>query len=186
MWSQSLPSAPNRKATTLMSRPTLSLDPTDRRIIEALRQDGRLSNVKLAARVGLSAAPCLRRVQELETSGVIEGYEARINLARTGLTVMAFSEIQMKSTAAKTMEDFEKAIARLPQVINCYVTSGGWDYMLEIHVEDLEAFEVLSNHHLTRLPGVNRVRSRFALRNIGKRAHQNSLGALDMMSADTF
>lgn len=145
-------------------RQAVVLDATDIRIIEALKQNARISNVKLADLLGLSPAPCLRRVKELERKGIITGYEARFDRSLLGLSVMAFAEIQLKSTAAKAMDDFEKAVAKIPEVTRCYVTSGGWDYLLEVFTTDLASFEQLSNRHLTQLPGVKRVKSRFALR----------------------
>lgn len=148
------------------SRPTVMLDALDLKIVEALKRDARISNIRLAEQIGLSPAPCLRRVKELERTGVIVGYEARLDRTLIGLSVMAFSEIQLKSTAAQAMDDFEKAASTIPEVARCYITSGGWDYMLEIYTESLAAFEQLSNRHLTQLPGVKRVRSRFALREL--------------------
>lgn len=147
-----------------MTRIIPTLDALDLKIIEALKRDARMSNVKLADLIGISPAPCLRRVKELERSGVILGYEARLNRSLLGMGVMAFSEIQLKSTAAHAMDEFEKAVTTIPEVSRCYVTSGGWDYMLEIFTESLAAFEQLTNRHLNQFPGVKRVRSRFALR----------------------
>lgn len=151
-----------------MARITPILDLLDLRIIEALKRDARISNVRLAELIGISPAPCLRRVKDLERNGIILGYEARLDRSLLGMGVMAFSEIQLKSTAAHAMDEFEKAVATIPEVSRCYVTSGGWDYMLEVFTESLAAFEQLTNRHLNQLPGVKRVRSRFALRNTGQ------------------
>lgn len=150
--------------TALRTRSVAQLDTIDRRIVEQLRSNARISNVKLAELIGISPAPCLRRVKELERKGVITGYVACVDRAVLGQSVMAFSEVQLKSTAAVAMDEFEAAVAKIPEVAKCFVTSGGWDYMLEIFAQDLDAFEHLTNRHLSQLPWVKRVRSRFALR----------------------
>lgn len=148
----------------MRTKSVTQLDTIDRRIVEQLRFNARISNVKLAELIGLSPAPCLRRVKELERKGVISHYVACINRSVFGQSVMAFSEVQLKSTAALAMDEFEAAVAKIPEVSKCYVTSGGWDYMLEIFTQDLDTFEHLTNRHLSQLPWVKRVRSRFALR----------------------
>ena len=148
----------------MKAKSVVQLDTIDRQIIEQLRANARISNVKLAEIIGISPAPCLRRVKELERKGVITRYVACLDRTVIGQSVMAFSEVQLKSTASVAMEEFEAAVAKIPEVTKCYVTSGGWDYMLEIFTEDIHSFEHLTNRALSRLPWVKRVRSRFALR----------------------
>lgn len=150
----------------MRAKPEQTLDATDERILEALKRNARISNIKLAELIGISAAPCLRRVKALESSGIITGYQACVDREKIGLNVMAFSEIQLKSTESKSMLEFEKAVAGISEIKNCYVTSGGWDYILEIQTTTLSEFETLSNKRLNNLPWVRRMRSRFALRRV--------------------
>lgn len=163
----------------MKAKSAIQLDTIDRQIIEQLRANARMSNVKLAEIIGISPAPCLRRVKELERKGVIKRYVACLDRAIIGQSVMAFSEVQLKSTAAVAMEEFEAAVARIPQVAKCYVTSGGWDYMLEIFTEDLQSFEHLTNRSLSKLPWVKRVRSRFALRDTIDAGHSGNRFGFD-------
>ncbi|KAJ56653.1 AsnC family transcriptional regulator [Actibacterium mucosum KCTC 23349] len=140
------------------------MDETDRRIIDALQRDGRLSNVELANRVGLSPTPCLRRVRRLEETGAITGYRAELGRAAVGLTLTVFVEITVTRHTRGNADEVEAALANVPGLVACHMVSGNADFLAEMAVADLPAYErVLTNHILT-IPAVDNVRSNFALR----------------------
>ena len=139
------------------------LDPIDRRILAELQADGRLSLAELAERVGLSVSPCLRRVRALEESGVIARYVAVLDQRAVGLPVSVFISIKMESQREEALEQFAKAIATWPEVLECYLMTGPRDYLLRVVVADLEAYEWFLKSKLTRLSGVASIESSFAL-----------------------
>ncbi|MGH6961253.1 MAG: Lrp/AsnC family transcriptional regulator, partial [Dongiaceae bacterium] len=123
-----------------MNNARVTLDDIDRRILAALQRDGRLSMVDLAAQVGLSATPCLRRVKRLEQSGVITGYAATVDPAATGRSLHAFVQVNLDNHAEDTVTAFQRAIMARPEVVACYPISGEFDYLLQVMVPDLEAY----------------------------------------------
>jgi len=129
------------------------LDRTDLRIIELLQQDGRLSNQEVAERVALSPSPCLRRIRRLEQLGVIRQYVALIDPARIGL----------EKRGKMPMEEFRARVQTWPEVAACYAMTGDMDYLLRVHVEDLEHFSRFVMEQLLKQPGVVDVKSSFAL-----------------------
>lgn len=135
------------------------LDATDRAIVVQLEHDGRLSNAELAQRVGLSAAPCLRRVRRLEADGVITGYRAVIDPTVTGRTLEVTASVEVSSTNAQTVVDFEAAVVEFEEVVEARKVFGSPDYFLRIVVTDVAAYERFQMEHLTRLPAVSRVNS---------------------------
>ena len=139
------------------------LDQIDRKILAELQADGRLSLAELAARVGLSVSPCLRRVRGLEESGVIARYVAVLDQRAVGLPVSVFISIKMESQREEALEQFAKAIANWPEVLECYLMTGPRDYLLRVVVADLEAYEWFLKSKLTRLSGVASIESSFAL-----------------------
>ncbi len=139
------------------------LDPIDRKILTQLQADGRLSLAELAARVGLSASPCLRRVRALEESGVIARYVAVLDQRAVGLPVSVFISIKLESQREESLELFSKAIANWPEVLECYLMTGPRDYLLRVVMADLEAYEWFIKHKLTRLSGIASIESSFAL-----------------------
>ncbi len=141
-------------------------DKFDKAILNALQRSARISNVELAASVGLSPAPCLRRVKELEAAGVIEGYATILNRRAIGLGVNAFISVELHSAAMPALTKFETEVKKLPEVIEAYVLTGDWDYMLHVVSADLDAFEAFLRNHLSQIPGVARLRSSFALREV--------------------
>jgi Lrp/AsnC family leucine-responsive transcriptional regulator len=143
--------------------PNTKLDIFDLRILEVLQAEGRLSNVELADRVGLSPSPCLRRVKRLEFEGVIEGYSARINRNKIGMGVTAFVSVGLDRHREEEAERFRKAVARLPQVVCCHAVSGEPDFLLEIVVSDLNQYSEFVLKRLRRIPGVKDLHSSFAL-----------------------
>lgn len=145
-------------------------DRHDRAILHELQRDGRISNVELAGRVQLSESACLRRVRALESAGYIEGYAALVNPARAGLPGTVFVNITLQRQDQADLAAFERAIGDVPEVMECYLMTGEFDYLLRIVVADTADFERIHNQRLTRLPGVARVHSSFALRTVCKRS----------------
>jgi Lrp/AsnC family leucine-responsive transcriptional regulator len=139
------------------------LDAIDRRIVAALQADGRLTNLELAERVGLSPSPCLRRVKQLEQRGVIEGYAARIARDRLGLDLLVFVSINLERHAGETSERLHAAVREIPEVISCWVVSGERDYLLQVVVPDFERYRRLVLDELLKLPGVKDIQSNFAI-----------------------
>ncbi len=147
----------------------LSLDRTDRAILHELQMDGRISNVRLAEQVNLSESACLRRVKLLEEAGVIGGYAMLISQAAVGLPGNVFVEIALNRQRREDQDAFEAALVRVPEVMECYLMSGEYDYLLRVVVADAADYERIHHEQLTSLPGVARVRSSFALRAVTKR-----------------
>jgi Lrp/AsnC family leucine-responsive transcriptional regulator len=146
----------------------VKLDRVDRTILAELQRDGRLTNRDLAERANLSESACLRRVRGLEEAGVIDRYAAHINQAKVGLPGNVFVSITLNRQEQADLAAFEDAVRRVPEVMECYLMTGQQDYLLRVAVSDPTDFERLHSQHLTRLPGVARVQSSFALRTVRK------------------
>ncbi len=144
----------------------IPLDDIDRKIIAALQSDAKLTVNVLADKVGLSASPCARRVRQLEKSGVIKGYAAVIDQKKVGLPVSAFASVKLERQREDALERFAKAVARWPEVVDCYLMTGQRDYLLRVVVRDIEAYEEFLNTKLTRLEGVSSIETSFALKQI--------------------
>ncbi|VFU16479.1 Bkd operon transcriptional regulator [Methylocella tundrae] len=139
------------------------IDEIDRKIIAAVQNDGRITTHELAARVGLSPSPCARRVRTLEDSGIIKGYTAIIDQSKVGLPISAFASIKLERQREADLDRFAHAVARWPEVADCYLMTGQRDYLLRIVVRDLEAYERFLKDKLTRLDGVASIETSFAL-----------------------
>jgi len=146
----------------------MKLDRTDRTILAELQRDGRLSNRELAEKVHLSESACLRRVRALEEAGVIDRYAALVSQSKLGLPGNVFVSITLNRQEQADLAAFEEAVKRVPEVMECYLMTGAQDYLLRVVVSDPADFERLHSQHLTRLPGVARVQSSFALRTVRK------------------
>ncbi len=147
--------------------PAIKLDRYDRRILELLQEDGRISNQDLAERIGLSASPCLRRVRALEESGLIIGYRALLDARRLGLTLMALVQISMDRHTPERFERFDAAVSALPEVLECLLITGREaDYQLKVVVRDMDAYQELLLNKITRIEGVSGVQSSFVLRRV--------------------
>jgi len=146
----------------------MKLDRTDRAILTELQRDGRLSNRELADKVHLSESACLRRVRALEEAGVIDRYAALVSQSKVGLPGNVFVSITLNRQEQADLAAFEEAVKRVPEVMECYLMTGAQDYLLRVVVSDPADFERLHSQHLTRLPGVARVQSSFALRTVRK------------------
>ena len=146
--------------------PTLKLDDLDRKILEYLQSDGRMSLADLADKVGLSPSPCLRRVRNLERVGVISRYVAVLDQRAVGLPVSVFVSIKLEKQKQESLDRFAKAIARWPEVLECYLMTGPRDYWLRVVVPDLAAYERFVKQKLTRLEGIASIESSFALEQV--------------------
>lgn len=144
----------------------MSLDHIDRRILAALQKRGRISNADLAEQVNLSASACHRRVQRLEQEGYIAGYVAILDARKMGVSATVFVEITLSTQADDVLDAFEKAVTRVPHVLECHLTAGTADYILKIVAENTEDFARIHREYLTRLPGVAKMQSSFALRTV--------------------
>jgi Lrp/AsnC family leucine-responsive transcriptional regulator len=142
------------------------LDATDRRILEVLQRQGRITNAELAERVHLSASACHRRVQRLEAEGFIAGYVALLDARKLGRPTTVFVEITLSGQADELLDAFERAVARVPDVLECHLMAGTADYLLKVVAEDTEDFARIHRQHLARLPGVAQMQSSFALRKV--------------------
>jgi DNA-binding Lrp family transcriptional regulator len=139
-------------------------DPIDLRILHELQEDGRITNVELASRVGLTAPPCLRRVKTLEDEGIVQGYHANLNAAKLGYTITVFAMVSLKSQAENHLREFEEHIALLPQVRECYMLNGEIDFILKIVSRDLSEFQTFLTTSLTTAPHVTGVKTSLTIR----------------------
>ena len=140
------------------------LDRTDRRILAALQDDGCITNIDLAGRVGLSAPPCLRRVRALEKSGVIHGYHADIDAVALGFHVTVFAQVGLASQAEHDLRAFEALVGSWPEVRECHMLAGEADFLLKIVATDWDSYQVFLTSKLTTAPKVSHVKSALAIR----------------------
>jgi Lrp/AsnC family transcriptional regulator, leucine-responsive regulatory protein len=145
---------------------SIKLDPIDRRILRALQKDGRLQNVELAKRVGLSPSPCLRRVRRLEEAGVIDRYAALLDASKIGVNLTVFARVSLVSQDAETVDRFTNAMRNLPQVVECYVMAGECDALLRVVAADLDDYRRFQSTHLTRVNAVQTVKTDIPLQKI--------------------
>jgi len=144
----------------------VQLDAIDLRILAELQQDGSLTNVELARRVHLSPSPCLARVKALEVAGVIERYVALANAKALGLGLSVFINISLKTQSKEALAEFERRIAEHDEVMECYLMTGDSDYLIRVAVPDIAALERFILEQLTPIPGIEKIRSSFALKQV--------------------
>ncbi|MGA7981486.1 MAG: Lrp/AsnC family transcriptional regulator [Chromatiaceae bacterium] len=145
----------------------MKLDRYDRRILEILQEDGRISNQDLAERIGLSPSPCLRRVRALEEAGIITGYRALLDAQKLGFNLVALISISMDRHTPERFARFDAAIAAIPEVLECLLITGrDADYQLKVIVRDMEGYQDLLLNKITRIQGVSGVHSSFVLRQV--------------------
>ncbi|ANH02800.1 Lrp/AsnC family transcriptional regulator [Shinella granuli] len=137
----------------------MPLDDIDRRILRELQKNGRLQNIELAKRVGLSPSPCLRRVKLLEEAGIISRYVAVVDQAKVGLRLSMFARISLTAQDAETIDHFIAAMKRLPEVVECYIMLGESDALLRVVVSDLEDYRRFQAANLTRRNGIQSVKT---------------------------
>ncbi len=135
------------------------LDAIDRRILRELQADGRITNLKLAEAVHLSPTAVLERVKRLTRDGVIEGYEARLNPTLLGAGLMVFIEVLLDRTVPDVMESFRAAVQARPEILECHLVAGGFDYLLKTRVADMAAYRALLGNSIWSLPGVRETRT---------------------------
>jgi Lrp/AsnC family transcriptional regulator, leucine-responsive regulatory protein len=144
----------------------MSFDAIDRKILSILQADGRISNQDLADRVGLSPSPCLRRVRALEAGGVIQRYAAMLNPAAAGQGLHAMVEVRLERQTSDTVARFEKEILKFPQVLECHLMAGEWDYVLRVVSRDLDDFREFCVNRLARIAGVGNVKSSISMKQV--------------------
>jgi Lrp/AsnC family transcriptional regulator, leucine-responsive regulatory protein len=145
---------------------SITLDASDRNILALLQRDGRITNAALADQVKLSASACLARVRRLEDAGVIEKYVALVNPYHIGLTVNVLLFVTLSKQIDAALKTFEAAILNRPEVVECFLMTGDADYLLHVVVRDVQAYERLVLDHLTKIPGVDKIRSSFSLKQV--------------------
>ena len=141
-----------------------TLDSIDRRLLAELQAEGRVTNVDLARRVGLTAPPCLRRVRALEEAGVIRGYHADLDASSLGFTITVFAMVSLKSQAEEDLRAFENHIKALPEVRECHMLNGEIDFILKIVSKDLQSFQEFLTSRLTPAPNVASVKTSLTIR----------------------
>lgn len=144
----------------------MELSPTERKVLRLLQGDGRMSNVELAEQVGLSESPCLRRVKQLEQSGVIKGYAALVDQRLLGLEVTAFVLVTMEKQPDAATEAFIAAVQAEEHIVECYATSGSHDYLMKVVARNIDHFSELCMQRILKFPGVMHVESSFSLKEI--------------------
>jgi DNA-binding Lrp family transcriptional regulator len=154
-------SAPKGNIETM---PGAAIDKIDLQILSALQGDGRMTNVELAARVGLTAPPCLRRVKTLEERGIIASYHAHVDPTALGYTIMVFAMVSLKSQAEADLRAFEAYVAELPQIRECHMLNGEIDFMLKVVAQDLRGFQQFLTTKLTQAPNVASVKTSLTIR----------------------
>ena len=152
-----------------MKKAAVTLDAFDRKLLTLLQRRGRSSYVEMAEAVNLSESACLRRVRALEEAGVIGRYAAVIDERAVGLPLSVFVTVTLSSQAEVSLTAFEAAVSSVPEVVECYLMTGGSDYLLRLVVRDVDDLERIHSRELTRLPGVTRVSSSVAMRTVVKR-----------------
>ncbi|KUP90754.1 Lrp/AsnC family transcriptional regulator [Tritonibacter horizontis] len=146
--------------------PRKSLDRTDLRILKELQANGKLTNVELSARIGLSPSPCLTRVRQLERDGVLRGYVALADPEALGLAMTVFVQVTLERQVEKALRNFESKMNAIPEVMECYLMTGDSDYLVRLVVPDLAALERFILRELTTVPGVANIKSSFALKQV--------------------
>ncbi len=136
-----------------------TLDKLDRRILDLLQQNGRMSMTELADTVGLTVTPCIERVRRLERDGIITGYHARVNPSALDAGLLVFVEISMSSKSERTFEEFRREVLCVPQVLECHLVSGDFDYMVKARIKEIGQYRSLLGDILLRLPGVTQTKS---------------------------
>ncbi|QOG22006.1 MULTISPECIES: Lrp/AsnC family transcriptional regulator [Bradyrhizobium] len=163
--------SPVGRATTPVKAPrkdALRLDEIDRKILRALQQDARLTTAQLADRIGLSTTPCWNRLKRLETQGYIDGYVALLNQDKLGLPETVIIELTLDRHDEEMLERFGQLLTNLPEVIEAYLTTGDYDYVVKVAVESTAGYERFLREKLYRIPGIRHSRSSFALRCLKK------------------
>jgi Lrp/AsnC family leucine-responsive transcriptional regulator len=143
-----------------------TLDDTDRKILQELQNDARLTHQELSERIGLSPSPCARRIRRLEEGGYIKGYSARIDEAKLGFAFNVFISVRLDRQIDDRLVMFEREVRLCPQIVDCWLMTGSFDYLLRVAVRDLDEFEHFLTGRLTKLPGVASLESSIPIRRV--------------------
>lgn len=146
--------------------PRAAMDAADKKILRELQNEAKLTNVELAARVGLSPSPCLVRVRALEQAGVISRYVALLAPEKLGLSISVFIQVTLERQAERTLEAFETRMAKHPEVMECYLMTGDSDYLLRVLVRDITELQRFIVQDLSKIPGLANIRSSVALKQV--------------------
>ncbi|MDW3204051.1 MAG: Lrp/AsnC family transcriptional regulator [Alphaproteobacteria bacterium] len=144
----------------------MQLDDTDIALLDAVQQNARLTLADLGQRLGISASTCQRRLTRLEGAGIIEGYTALLDEERLGFDGSVIVQITLSGQSEAALADFERAVAAIPELVECHLMAGEADYLLRLVVRDMRDFERIHKTHISRLPHVSRIQSNMALRRI--------------------
>lgn len=144
----------------------ISLDDVDRRILAALQEDGRIQNIELARRVGLSPSPCLRRVRLLEDAGVIERYVALLDASKVNVGFTVFARVWIKGQDEATVDSFVSEIQRMPEVMECHLMAGDCDFLLRVVVADLDAYRRFQVESFSRIKVIQNIKSEIPMQKI--------------------
>ena len=142
------------------------MDKVDHKILRELQRDGRLSHQELGEKIGLSASPCARRIRKLEAEGYITGYTAEIDETRLGFAFNVFISVRLDRQIDDRLVAFEREVGLCPEVVDCWLMTGSFDYLLRVSVRDLEEFEHFLTRRLTKLPGVASLESSIPIRRV--------------------
>ncbi len=142
------------------------LDAVDRRILQILQREARISNVDLARRVHLSPTPCFERMRRLEESGYITGYAAQLSPQKLGLGLLAFVEVSLDKTNPTAFDQFRDAVAAMPEVQECHMVAGGFDYLIKLRVTDMTAYRRFLGERISALPAVSRTHTYFVMEEV--------------------
>ena len=141
------------------------IDRIDKKILDTLQNNGKISNIDLAKTVNLSPSPCLERVKRLEKNGYIEGYKAKLNAEKLGQGTSAFIQVTLDRTTSEVFDKFKQAVIKLPSVAECHMVAGGFDYLVKLRIKDMEAYRVTLGQ-LVDLPGVAQTHTYVVIENI--------------------
>ena len=147
----------------------MKLDQIDHKILMHLQENARITNAELAEKVGLSPTPCLRRLRRLENDGVIRGYHTEVNREALGVNVTVIILVKLEREDDKTLRDFEAAIRKRPEVMECYLVTGKFDYFVRVVIPTLAAYETFLSETILRMPNVETVESSFTLREVERK-----------------
>ncbi len=147
----------------------MKLDQIDHKILRHLQENARITNAELAEKVGLSPTPCLRRLRRLESDGVIRGYHTEVNREALGVNVTVIILVKLEREDDKTLRDFEAAIKQRPEVMECYLVTGKFDYFVRVVIPTLAAYETFLSETILRMPNVETVESSFTLREVERK-----------------
>jgi len=150
------------------------MDRLDLKILDLLQQDGRLPYAELARRVSLSPTPCVERVRRLEREGYIREYAAHLDPAKLGASLLAFVEIRLDRTTPEVFDRFRQAVQTLPEIQECHMVAGGFDYLIKLRVADMQAYRRILGERLTALPGVEQTHTYFVMEEV-KSTHRLAL-----------